>query len=305
MEYRTLGRTGLRVSLLGFGAAEVGYDRASPTLVRSLLDQAIAAGMNVVDTAECYRDSETLVGKALAGRRDDVVLFTKCGHASEMEGEDWNRHVLERSIDRSLKRLRTDHVDILQLHSCSLDVLNRGDAIEVVEHARRAGKARFIGYSGDGTAAVQAIQSGRFDVLMTSINIVDQEAIDLTLPLAAEREMGIVVKRPMANVAWMTDRAEYGDTPVYRHSVTYNAPYVARLNELGYDFMSKEASVTLALRFTVGVRGVHSVIVGTTNESHLIQNIAAALGGPLDPDLHEAVRNRWHRVARPDWVGQQ
>ena len=137
MEQRELGRTGLRVSVLGFGGSEIGFESAEPGRVRRLLQEALDAGLNVIDTAECYGDSESLVGQAVADRRQDFHLFTKCGHFEGTGRDDWSSASLEKSIARSLARLRTDHVDLLQLHTCTEDDLRRGDVIEVVERARQ------------------------------------------------------------------------------------------------------------------------------------------------------------------------
>src|SRR5262245_49984644 len=117
MERRELGRTGLRGSVLGFGGAEVGCERAAASRVRRLLHEALDAGLNVIDTAECYGDSESLIGQAAADRRPDYYLFTKCGHFEGTGRDDWSAASLEQSIARSLSRLRTDHVDLLQLHT--------------------------------------------------------------------------------------------------------------------------------------------------------------------------------------------
>src|SRR5262249_50419222 len=100
---------------------------------------------------------------------------------------DWRPGSLLRSIERSLARPRTDHVDLIQLHSCSLAELRKGDVIEALERARERGLARDIGYSGDGEAARHAVECGRFDTLQTSVSLADQEAIDLTLPLTRAR----------------------------------------------------------------------------------------------------------------------
>jgi len=100
---------------------------------------------------------------------------------------DWDPRLLTASIERSLQRLRTDCVDVAQLHSCAVDVLRRGGVIEALQRAREAGKARYLGYSGDGEAARYAITCGAFDTLQASVSIADQEAIDLTLPLARPR----------------------------------------------------------------------------------------------------------------------
>src|ERR671910_664336 len=134
METRQLGGTDMRVGVLGFG-------------------EALDAGLNVIDTAECYLGSEELIGRAVAGRRGDFYLFTKCGHPEQPGVDDWRPESLLASIERSLRRLRTDRVDLVQLHSCSLADLRKGDAIEALERARERGLTRYIGYSGDGEAA--------------------------------------------------------------------------------------------------------------------------------------------------------
>ena len=182
MERRTLGRTGMDVSLLGFGGAEIGYGQAAQATVDRLLGEALDAGLNVIDTAECYLTSEALIGHAVAHRRREVYLLTKCGHASGLPWPDWDPRLLTPSIERSLQRLRTDAVDVVQLHSCAADVLCQGDVIDVLQRAREAGKTRYLGYSGDGEAARYAIACGAFDTLQTSLNIADQEAIESTLP---------------------------------------------------------------------------------------------------------------------------
>src|SRR5438067_7012571 len=136
MDRRRLGKTDMVASVLGFGGAEIGYQGVSARTVAKLLGGALDAGLNVIDTAECYDDSEVLIGKAVGARRREFFLFTKCGHAGGWGRADWRLDPLLKSIERSLKRLATDHVDLVQLHSCSLDVLKRGDAIGALERAR-------------------------------------------------------------------------------------------------------------------------------------------------------------------------
>ena len=136
MERRRMGKTDMEASVLGFGGSEIGYQNVSARAVGRLLDTALDAGLNVIDTAECYDDSEILIGKALGARRHEVSLFTKCGHAGGWSSADWRRAPLLASIERSLRRLATDHLDLIQLHSCGLDVLQRGDAITALERAR-------------------------------------------------------------------------------------------------------------------------------------------------------------------------
>ena len=171
IERRILGRTGMEVGILGFGGSETGYAGTSPAEVAKILNSALDDGLNLIDTAACYGDGEEQIGRAVSGRRGDFFLMTKCGHAAGLPGADWDPEMLAKSIDRSLKRLRTDHIDVMQLHSCSRDVLRDGAVIEVLSRARDAGKIRFVGYSGDGMDALYAVESGFFDTLQISVSI--------------------------------------------------------------------------------------------------------------------------------------
>ena len=163
--------------------------------------------------------------------------------------------------------------------------------------ARRVGKTRFIGYSGDGQAARYALECGAFDTLQTSISIADQQSLSLTLPLAHERQVGVIAKRPIANAAWRT-----GDKPVN----PYHQAYRERLQKLDYDFLGRplEEGVAIALRFTLSVPGVSTAIVGTTKPERWRQNAALLAPGPLPQELFEVIRRRWSQVAGPDWTGQ-
>jgi aryl-alcohol dehydrogenase-like predicted oxidoreductase len=295
MERRRLGRTGMEASILGFGGSEIGYERVGARTVERLLGSALDAGLNVIDTAECYEDSEVLIGKALGARRAQVHLFTKCGHAGGWGRADWRPAALLKSIERSLKRLATDHVDLIQLHSCGLPQLRKGDVVDALERARERGWARHIGYSGDGAAARYAIECGRFDTLQTSISIADQEALDLTLPLAREAGMGVIAKRPLANVAW-----RYARKP----AEPYYQDYWSRLRALDYAFLKTDAAVATALRFTLSIPGVHTAIVGTTKPDRWQANAALLAAGGLPAADVERIRGRWRQVAPASWEGQ-
>ncbi len=297
MEHRTLGKTGLNVSILGFGGAEIGFEGVPLATVETLLGSALDAGLNVIDTAECYADSEEKIGRAVGRRRDEFHLFTKCGHTSGLEGKDWNPQMLAQSIDRSLQRLGTDRVDLVQLHSCSEELLRQGDVIAVLQKARDAGKTRFIGYSGDAQAALYAVECGAFDTLQTSLNIADQEPITLTLPKARAANMGVICKRPLANVAWRTG----SDAPTN----DYHKTYWERLQKLQYDFLSDPARAAgIALRFTLSQPGTHTAIVGTTRPERWHTNAEMLSAGALPEDQIAAIRARWQEIAGPDWTGQ-
>jgi aryl-alcohol dehydrogenase-like predicted oxidoreductase len=295
MERRRLGRTDIEASVLGFGGSEIGYQRVSARTVERLLGGALDAGLNVIDTAECYENSETLLGKALGARRAHVHLFTKCGHGGGWARADWRPSSLLSSIERSLRRLATDRVDLIQLHSCSLAQLRKGDVIAALEQARERGWARYVGYSGDGEAARYAIECGRFDTLQTSVSIADQEALDLTLPLARERGLGVIAKRPLANVAWRYTR---------KPAESYYQDYWSRLRALDYEFLKGDAAVATALRFTLTVPGVHTAIVGTTKPDRWQANAALLAAGALPAADVARIRARWREVADPAWEGQ-
>jgi len=285
------------VSVLGFGGAEIGFEAAPQTDVDKLLNAALDSGLNVIDTGECYADSEQKIGAAVASRRGDFYLFTKCGHSSGFDLPDWDPKMLAMTVDRSLQRLQTDCVDLIQLHSCSEAILRQGDAIEVLQRAREAGKTRYIGYSGDTLDALYAVECGAFDSLQTSVNIADQECVTLTLPKAAERGMAVIAKRPVANVAWRS-----GSTPPING---YYRTYWERLQKLRFQFLEGEDAVSTALRFTLSQPAISVAIVGTKNPSRWAVNSAyARLGALSDLDL-QSIRDRWAQVAPSDWVGQQ
>ncbi len=300
VERRRLGKTDMDVSALGFGGSEIGYERTEQATVDKLLNTALDAGLNVIDTAECYGDSEGAIGRAVAHRRKDYWLFTKVGHWPK---DGWTSAGIAASIERSLQRLATDHVDLVHLHSCGKDVLERGEVIDALEQAKKAGKTRYIGYSGDRGDAVVAVESGRFDTLQTSINIFDQEAVDLFLQKARAQNMGVICKRPIGNAVWRHDAVPQNG---------YVVEYWKRMQKLGYDFCMGESKNDpgpdgaggVALRFALSLPGVHTAIVGTTNPDRFAQNAKLVAAGALPAATMASIRARWKEVAQADWVGQ-
>lgn len=299
MEQRRLGRTGLEVSALGFGASEFGQQRIALKMVEHILGSALDAGLNVIDTAACYANSEELIGRAVGLRRKDFYILTKCGHAAGLRFEDWTPALIELSIERSLSRLRTDYLDVVQLHSCGEELLRRGELAARVQRARDQGKVRFIGYSGDGPAALYAAQCGMFDTIQISLSIADQEGIDNVLPLARQQGLGIIAKRPLANAAWLGSS--------WWSLGSYSRAYRRRLPELNYDFLRRDPqeAVATALRFTLSIPGVHTAIVGTTKPSRWQHNRALLAQGSLSQAEYDSIRTRWRSVATSGWGGLQ
>lgn len=300
MHRRPFGKTGLTVGALGLGTAELGFDEdVTEEKVKGLVLPAIDAGLDVIDTASAYLASEELLGKVLKGRRSAVHLFTKCGAADGFSRSDWSARGIRGQLERSLTALQTDRVDLLQLHSCGVDVLERGEAIDVLEALKREGKTRFIGYSGDGLAAQWAVKSGRFDSLQTSINVADQQVLEQILPAAAQAQLAVIAKRPIANVAWRS-----GDQAP---AEAYHRTYWQRLRTLDYDFLRTplEEAAAIALRFTVFTPGITTAIVGSSTPGRWNQNLRSLEAGPLSSSELDAIRARWKARAEASWTGQQ
>jgi aryl-alcohol dehydrogenase-like predicted oxidoreductase len=297
MEKRALGKTGMEVSVLGFGGAEIGFEDASLKDVDKLLGSALDEGLNIIDTAECYANSEEKIGRSVAHRRSDFFLFTKVGHESGLGGKDWDIDMMEKSIVRSLKLLKTDTVDLIQLHTCSKEQLEQGDVIALLERAREKGQTRFIGYSGDNESAIAAIDSGRFDTLQTSVNFAEINDCRAKLPRAHEAGLGVIAKRPIANAAW-----RYLDADDYNE---YYKAYVARLKELKYPFLSdSDRAASIALRWTLAQPGIGTAIVGTKNPKRWHDNARILSEGALDPEIIGQIDEAWDKVAKDDWRGE-
>ena len=267
MDMRKLGQTDLEVSRLGIGLAEIGFEltHASEEQAARVLNAALDGGINFLDTAACYGISEELIGRTVADRRDEYVLATKAGHGVAGE-EDWTAETVTQSIERSLRRMKTDRLDLVQLHSCGVDVLERGEVIEALLEAQGAGKTRYVGYSGDNEAAEWAVESGHFDTLQTSINLVDQKALMGLVSRVEERGMGLIAKRPIANASWgaVESRSSYHDEYHQR---------AKQMLEIGPIPEAPDDPILLALGFVMAHDAVDTAIVGTKNPDHVRKNI--------------------------------
>lgn len=306
MERRTLGRTDMEVSRLGCGLAAIAQETLDDlgAVERTLLT-ALDRGINFFDTAECYLDSEEMVGRVISGRRPEFFLATKCGHSPDGERDEWTAQGIAASIDRSLRRLRTDYVDLLQLHSCDLATLKRGEAIEALVRARQAGKTRFIGYSGDNEMAQWAVESGVFDTCQVSFSLVDQRPRFDLLQLARERRVGVIAKRPIANGAWGSPASP---TAHLRWGADYGDEYWRRsqaMASLGPLLAAPEDAVALALGFVFAHPQVDTAILGTRNPDHMRANIVLVEGGlSLDESVVHELYRRWDELD-DGWLGQK
>jgi aryl-alcohol dehydrogenase-like predicted oxidoreductase len=314
METRPFGNTGLRVSVLGFGGGEIGYLATEQERVGRILNLLLDNGVNVIDTAASYKNSEVSIGNTISRRRDEYVLISKCGQPEDdLKGTPWSEPLILQSVDRSLRRLKTDRLDVLLLHSCDLETLKKGEAIGALAKARDAGKIRVAGYSGDNEAAAYAATLPDVAVVETSLNITDQANIDMVLPKAKERGVGVIIKRPLTTAAF---RPRDQHAPMF---ADYSQVYRERLEQMGiqlkdlglaapYD-KADPATVwpEIALRFAISFPGAHTAIVGTTNPDNARRNIEAVNKGPLPPSAVERIREAFRAAEKKSgtkWEGQ-
>ncbi len=305
MTHRTLGRTGLRVFPLGIGTAPAAYLKTDPQAAARLLNFMLDNGVNLIDTAASYPGSEEFLGNHIMHRRDQFVLVSKCGQAfDDVPGEAWSYEVVAATVDRALRRLKTDRLDVMLLHSCDLETLKKGDALRALVDARKAGKVSHVGYSGDNEALAWAAAQPDIEVVETSVSIADQRNIDTGLPVCVQHNVGVLAKRPIANAAWKDLSQQQG---MYQK---YAADYTERLRKMGVTpadlgFQGDLAQVwpEIALRFTLSQPGVHVAIIGTTREASARANLEAVGKGPLPQEAIDKLRAAF-RQTDPDgaWV---
>ena len=170
MENSVFGKTGVNVSKLGLGLAQVGFQLGSAEYdtADKILNTALDNGINFLDTAAMYLDSESIVGKSVGHRRDEYFLATKAGTGRTTSPDsEWTYKKMKDSVENSLKDLQTDVIDLVQLHSCETHLLEQGDVIKALQDCKLEGKIKYIGYSGDNEAAMWAVKSNLFDTLLS------------------------------------------------------------------------------------------------------------------------------------------
>ena len=293
MQYRRLGRTELEVSELGFGAWHIGWTPPEEgDAVGRLLNRALDAGVNFIDSSAAYRWSEELIAKYIGHRQDQFYFATKCGswRVQQPDGEwvqtlDYSAKAIEPQIDRSLQRLKTDCIDIMQLHSPKYDDVAFGDGLEGLKRAQKAGKVRFISLSADGDTALKAIEIGEYDTLQLTYNVLQQEPAEV-IAAAREKDMGIIIKGPIANAIFEKSHPDENSAKVW-----YNARQILAPEVIG-DMSRVEAS----LRWLLCNPDVHTAIVGTTNIDHFEDNLAGTERGQLSDEMLSEIRRRYEQV---------
>ena len=208
MEYRNLGKTGLRVSEIGYGAAQIGNINLPESQADRALNAVLDAGINFIDTAAMYGQSEARIGKFISHRREEFVLATKCGdYVAESNGKrgivrDYSRDGILRTIDDSRKKLDMDVIDIVQFHGLPEPADDEQVAFEALLDAREKGWTRFIGVSADGPSAAAAARRWDLDTQEFTYNILYQESAENLMPTLRSLGMGTIIKRPISNAVW-------------------------------------------------------------------------------------------------------
>lgn len=284
MQYRRLGKTGLEVSEIGFGAWQLGnFDQwggMDDTTAHKLVAAALDKGCNLFDTAPNYArtHSERLLGECLQGKRQDVVLISKFGHRPD-GGTDYSADWFRQSLEESLKRLKTDYLDVILVHSPPLEVLNGNHEIwAAMKQAQQEGKVRFYGASTDYAFEVrEVLETTDAQVLELLFNILHQD-VRLAFDQVRARDVGLITKVPLDS-GWLSGK--YNARSIFdgvrarwsRDDIRRRAELVERLgwlNENGHPLAEQ------SLAFLLSYDEVSSVIPGTRSQQQLEMNFAAA-----------------------------
>ncbi len=293
MRYRQLGRTGLQVSELALGGLFVSSVGGEYEQARAAIHRALELGVNYVDSAPGYHNSEEVIGRALEGVNTPYVLSTKLGgRPKPFNAQD--RDALLRSVEESLRLLKRDHIDILMIHEpdrpAQYDwwadpIEYRGPVLEVLAELKRDGVIRYTGLGGTTAyEIVPIIRTGRFDVVLTAFNysLLWREAEIEVLPAAKEMGMGIIIGSPLQQGALarrydeeVAHSARWLSSP---RRAQYKALY-AFLDELGMPLPE------LALRFVISNPDISCTLMGARSQQEVEQNVVAVEKGPLPADV--------------------
>ncbi len=295
-----LGRTGFETTRLGFGAMELAgiggplNEKDADRLLGSVLD----AGINLIDTAPDYGASEELIGKHLAHRRDEFFLASKCaclvgrepafkdGHLEH----DFSAENVRAGVEQSLRRMKTDHLDLVQVHSSpSRAVLEEHGTVAAMEALRAEGKVRFLGMSSVLPDLLDHIEMGVFDVFQIPYSALQPEH-EAAITRAAAAGAGTIVRGGVARGAAAPDHDDEKQHEFWRAFVSQRRDLWARAGL--DDILEGMPRMEFMLRFVLGHPDLHTTIVGTSNPSHLATNAEVAQKGPLPEALHAEARRR-------------
>jgi aryl-alcohol dehydrogenase-like predicted oxidoreductase len=292
---RTLGRTGLKVTQLGYGAMEVRGNRiwggrpCSDEQAETILNAVLDADINFIDTANDYGKSEMYLGQFLSKRRDEFYVATKCGCTMTFAGDHdetphiWTRENFRRNIADSLMKMRTNYVDILQLHNPDVATTEQNNLVDVLKELQSEGVVKHIGCSSTSPHLATYIDWGVFDVFQIPYSALERQHENL-ITKAAEGGAGIIIRGGVA-------RGEPGSG--LGGEDRWAKFERAKLDEL---LDKGESRTGFLLRFTLTHPHCDTTIVGTMNPDHLKENLDIAAKGPLSADVYAEAKKRLDSV---------
>jgi aryl-alcohol dehydrogenase-like predicted oxidoreductase len=293
----TLGRTGMTVTKLGYGAMELRSQRLDPTEVDQLLNGVLDAGINLIDTSPDYGASEEHIGRAISHRRGEYFLASKCGcPVGETIGEAGpagREHVFTRenvraAVEQSLMRTRTDHLDLVQFHmSPSPATLTEHDAVGELVALRDEGKVRFLGISGTLPHLPDQIAMGVFDAFQIPYSAVERDHEE-SISAAARAGAGTIIRGGVAR-GLPEPPANYPER--YRQMILERNERFQRTDIS--DLLEDMTPMEFMLRFTISHPDLHTTIVGTKSPEHFAANVRAAERGPLPAEVYAAAKSRF------------
>ena len=297
-----LGRTGLNVTKLGYGAMELRgtnhFPRLSAKEAGTLLNSVLDSGINYIDTSPDYGYSEQTIGEHIAHRRDEFYLASKCGCPVEApdiphdqrKPHDYSRANIRAAVEQSLRRLRTDYLDVVQLHvTPDRKVLEENDSVAELLALQQEGKVRCIGTSSTIPQLAGHIDMGVFEVFQIPYSLVEREHEDL-IHKAAAGGAGIVIRGGVSRGVMVKDEAVIDEYPAFLQD-SFRARRNLWQDTSIDDLLQGASAMEFMLRFTISNPDMSTTIVGTANPEHLAANVKAAEKGPLPADIYaEACR---------------
>jgi aryl-alcohol dehydrogenase-like predicted oxidoreductase len=296
---RKLGQTGADVTILGYGAMELRGEPRGPAIAPEdagrVLNAVLDGGINLIDASVDYGTSEELIGRYVSHRRDEYFLASKCGCPLEQPAStpppyrhDYSSANVRAGVEQSLRRLRTDRLDLVQVHmSPSVADMAAGRTVETLQALRDEGKIRFIGMSGILPNLPDQIAMGVFDVFQIPYSAVQREHENL-ISDAAATGAGTLIRGGVARGAPAEDKGWQRGPLGLPEGEGERRWQTAGIDEL-LDGMSR---MEFMLRFTLSHPDLSTTIVGTSNVDHLKSNLAVAEKGPLPADLYETAKER-------------
>jgi aryl-alcohol dehydrogenase-like predicted oxidoreductase len=289
---QTLGRTGLEVTTLGFGAMELRGAPAGPEITDDqadrVLNAVLDAGINFIDTSIDYGRSEELIGRFIAHRRSEYFLASKCGCVPGAPMGAEHIHTAENiraGVEQSLRRMKTDYLDLVQFHrSLTRRQFDEHGALEAALALKKAGKVRLVGVSGTLPQLDEQIEMGVFDGFQIPYSALQREHEEI-IAKASAAGAGIIIRGGVARGAPTDWQRAYYMLP---GSTMRDRWEQAHLDEL----LNGMSRAEFMLRFTLSNPDLDTTIVGTKDVAHLHDNVAAALRGPLPEDLVQEAKRR-------------